>query len=103
MKAWGRFSAEHPAAVRWLREGGLFVVVSNLVTAFKYFLLQFLPAAFAGLGDAAFGRPGIPGTLFGETFQWNIQRNFVFRSTQTHRNYEFYQYISGVLIHFDEK
>ena len=55
-----------------MREGGLFVVVSNLITVFKYLLLQFLPKAFAGLPMVDFGWPGIPVTLFGETFQWNI-------------------------------
>ena len=54
------------------REGGLFVIVSNVITVFKYLMLTFLPAAFAFLGDASFGWPGIPVTLFGETFQWNI-------------------------------
>ena len=34
--------------------------------------LTFLPAAFSGLGDKSFGWPGIPVTLLGETFQWNI-------------------------------
>ena len=33
--------------MRWIREGGLFVIVCNLITVFKYILLQFLPAAFA--------------------------------------------------------
>lgn len=69
---WGGFEQKHPDAAKWIREGGLFVIVCNLVTVFKYFLLQFLPAAFAGLGDKSFGWPGIPLTLFGETFQWNI-------------------------------
>ena len=55
-----------------MREGGLFVIVSNLVTVFKYLLLQFLPAAFSSLPVVDFGWPGIPVTLFGETFQWNI-------------------------------
>lgn len=44
----------------------------NLVTVFKYLLLQFLPAAFSSLPVVDFGWPGIPVTLFGETFQWNI-------------------------------
>jgi len=72
MKAWNTFAARHPAAARWVREGGLFVIVSNLITVFKYLLLQFLPAAFAGLPVVDFGWPGIPVTLFGETFRWNI-------------------------------
>ena len=57
---------------QWVREGGLFVIVSNLITVLKYFLLQFLPYVFVGMGDQSFGWPGISVTLFGETFQWNI-------------------------------
>ena len=72
MNFWNNFAAKHPAAAKWVREGGLFVIVSNLITVLKYLMLQFLPAAFAGLGDASFGWPGIPLTLFGETFEWNI-------------------------------
>ena len=72
MKFWSDFVEKHPALAKWIREGGLFVIVSNLITVFKYLLLTFLPAAFAFLGDKAFGWPGIPLTLFGETFQWNI-------------------------------
>lgn len=57
---------------QWVREGGLFVIVFNLITVLKYFLLQFLPYVFVGMGDQSFGWPGISVTLFGETFQWNI-------------------------------
>ena len=53
-------------------DGGLFVIVSNLITVFKYLLLQFLPKAFASLPVVDFGWPGIDITLFGETFKWNI-------------------------------
>ena len=95
MNLWNNFAAKHPAAAKWVREGGLFVIVSNLITVFKYLLLQFLPKAFASLPVVDFGWPGIDITLFGETFKWNIlgydaahgecinfpiQRNFVFRS-----------------------
>ena len=72
MDFWNNFAEKHPGAAKWIREGGLFVIVSNLITVFKYLLLTFLPAAFAFLGDKAFGWPGIPVTLFGEKFQWNI-------------------------------
>lgn len=54
------------------REGGLFVIVSNLITVLKYVMLLFLPLAFAGLPNIDFGFPGIDITLFGETFKWNI-------------------------------
>ena len=66
------FAVEHPKAAKWLREGGLFFLVSNLITVLKYVMLQFLPAAFKGLPMVDFGWPGIPVTLFGETFMWII-------------------------------
>ncbi|WP_028242517.1 GtrA family protein [Pseudobutyrivibrio ruminis] len=72
MNIWNNFVEKHPAVAKWVREGGLFVIVSNLITVFKYLLLTFLPAAFAFLGDRTFGWPGIPLTIAGETFQWNI-------------------------------
>lgn len=72
MKFWNDFAAKHPGAAKWIREGGLFVIVSNVITVFKYLLLQFLPAAFAGLGDKAFGWPAADVSLFGIPFQWNI-------------------------------
>ena len=72
MKFWTDFAEKHPAAAKWIREGGLFVIVSNLITVMKYFILQFLPAAFKSLSNVEFGWPGIPVTLFGETFKWNI-------------------------------
>ena len=70
--SWAAFADRHAAAAKWVREGGLYVIVCNLVTVFKYIILQFLPLAFAGLPIIDFGWRGIPVTLFGETFQWNI-------------------------------
>ena len=70
--SWAAFADRHAAAAKWVREGRLYVIVCNLVTVFKYIILQFLPLAFAGLPAIDFGWPGIPVTLFGETFQWNI-------------------------------
>lgn len=71
-KWWDNFARQHPSAATWIREGGLFFLVCNLITVFKYVLLQFLPSAFSGLPMVDFGWPGLPVTLFGETFQWNI-------------------------------
>lgn len=62
----------HPKAARWIREGGLFVIVSNLITVFKYLLLTFLPGAFSFLGQRDFGFPGMDVCLFGISFQWYI-------------------------------
>ena len=97
MNFWNTFAQKHPAAAKWVREGGLFVIVSNLITVFKYLLLQFLPKAFAGLPVVDFGWPGIDITLFahgglpyfcaymvamiiGECINFPIQRSLVFRS-----------------------
>ena len=72
MNIWKAFEQKNPKLAKWVREGGLFVIVSNVITVLKYVMLQFLPLAFAGLGTRSFGWPGIPVTLIGETFQWNI-------------------------------
>lgn len=69
---WNNFASQHPSAAKWVREGGLFVIVCNLVTVLKYFILQFLPYAFRDLAGVEFGWPGIPVTLFGVEFNWNI-------------------------------
>ena len=69
---WESFANKHPGPAKWIREGGLFVIVSNLITVFKYLMLLVLPLAFAGLPNIDFGFPGIDITLFGETFKWNI-------------------------------
>ena len=37
-KWWQSFDEKHPIAARWIREGGLFVIVSNLITVLKYVL-----------------------------------------------------------------
>ena len=76
MKFWSDFVEKHPAAAKWIREGGLFVIVSNVITVFKYLILQFLPKAFAALPETDFGWPAIPlhWNVAGHAvdFQWNI-------------------------------
>ena len=37
--AWAGFAEKHPGASKWIREGGLFVIVSNLITVLKYLML----------------------------------------------------------------
>lgn len=69
---WDGFASRHPSAAKWIREGGLFVIVCNLVTVLKYFILQFLPYAFENLKAVEFGWPGIPVELFGVQFDWNF-------------------------------
>ena len=69
---WNHFAERHPSLSQWVREGGLFIIVSNAITVFKYVLLTFLPGAFAFLGSRDFGFPGIDLTLFDIKFKWYI-------------------------------
>lgn len=69
---WTGFMEKHPKAAQWIREGGLFIIVSNLITVFKYLLLSFLPSVFAFMGSRDFGFPGINLTIFGIEFKWYI-------------------------------
>lgn len=69
---WLGFESKNPKIAKWVREGGLFMIVSTLITVFKYLLLTFLPLAFAFMGSADFGFPGIDITLFGIEFKWYI-------------------------------
>ena len=59
MNVWKAFEEKNPKLAKWVREGGLFVIVSNLITVLKYLMLQFLPFLFAGMGSQSFGWPGI--------------------------------------------
>ena len=38
---WSSFAEKYPSASKWIREGGLFVIVSNLITVLKYLMLLF--------------------------------------------------------------
>jgi putative flippase GtrA len=69
---WQGFAEKHPKISGWVREGGLFLMVSILITIFKYLILTFLPAALAFLGNSDFGFPGTALTLFGIEFKWYI-------------------------------
>ena len=72
MKFWNNFAEKHPKAAEWIREGGLFVIVSNLITLFKYLILTFLPYAFLSLGTNSYVWPGTKLTVFGQEFIWTI-------------------------------
>lgn len=70
---WNGFAEKHPGAAKWLREGGLFIIISYVVTFLKYLIMLFLPSVF-GLGLAAngWGFPNATFTVAGVTFTFNI-------------------------------
>ena len=73
MKEW---LEKHPKAAQWIREGGLFLIFSYVVTAIKALLLIFLPTFYHGrVGDAEWLFPGIPVSLFGVGFKLSIIGN----------------------------
>ena len=89
------FAQKHPKAAQWIREGGLFVLFSYVVTFIKYLLLTFLPGAWRGVvGDVEWTWPGIQTSLMGvpftlanytsiilgECINFPLQRNVTFRS-----------------------
>ncbi len=60
------FAEKHPKAAQWIREGGLFLIFSYVVTFFKWGLLTFLPGFFHGItGDIGWSWPGINVEMFG--------------------------------------
>lgn len=62
----------HPKAAKWLREGGLFFLFSNLVTVIQYIIYAFLPDLLGlELAGIAWSWPAIPMKLFGVSFTWN--------------------------------
>ena len=62
----------HPKAAKWLREGGLFFLFSNLVTVIQYIIYTFLPDLLGlELAGIAWSWPAIPMKLFGVAFTWN--------------------------------
>ena len=76
MKFWSDFAEKHPGAAKWIREGGLFLIFSYVVTFIKMLLLMFLPGLYHGaVGDAEWLWPNIPVTLFGVDFNLAIVGN----------------------------
>ena len=76
MQGFKNWMEQHPKAAQWIREGGLFLLFSYVVTFIKMLLLMFLPALFHGIvGDAEWLFPGIPVSLFGVNFKLAIVGN----------------------------
>ena len=69
---WKDFVEKHPKASKWLREGGLFFLFSNLVTVVQYIIYAFLPGVLGlELAGVAWSWPAVPVSLFGIDFTWN--------------------------------
>lgn len=69
---WLGFEAKNPKLSKWVREGGLFVLVSNFVTILRALLMTFLTPAFSFLGTHSWGWPDAQLELFGVPFTFNI-------------------------------
>ncbi len=69
---WKGFEEKHPKLSKWVREGGLFLIFSNLVTVVQYIIYAFLPDLLGlELAGKAWSWPAIPAKLFGIEFTWN--------------------------------
>ncbi len=69
---WENFAGKYPKAAKWFREGGLFFLISMLVTFLKYLIMLFLPGLFGPLAENGWGWPNAQFTLFGVPFTFNI-------------------------------
>lgn len=67
---WLGFMEKNPKLATWVREGGLFFLVSNLITIIRALLISILQPAFGFLGTGTVGFPNIPVDFFGIKFQW---------------------------------
>ena len=69
---WSNFADKNPKVASWVREGGLFFLVSNLITIIRGLLVSILQPAFEFMGNGAIGFPNIMLNLFGYEFSWYI-------------------------------
>ena len=70
---WKNFAQKYPKASKWIREGGLFIIFSNLVTIIQYIIYAFLPEMLGlGLAGVEWSWPAVPMSMFGIDFTWNV-------------------------------
>ncbi len=69
---WNDFADKNPKIAQWAREGGLFFLVSNLITIIRGLLVSLLQPAFGFLGSAAIGFPDLQMNILGIEFSWYI-------------------------------
>lgn len=71
---WLGFEAKNPKLSKWVREGGLFVLISNLITIIRALMMTFMTTWFVnlGIGTESWGWPNVQANLFGIPFTFNI-------------------------------
>lgn len=70
---WQSFADKNPKAAQWVREGGLFLIVSNGITIIRGLFIELLMVILLPLlGKDSFGFPGITIDIFGVEFDWYI-------------------------------
>ena len=69
---WKEFAKKNPKLSQWVREGGLFFLVSNLITIVRGLMVSLLQPAFGFMGNNSIGFPNITLKLFGYEFPWYI-------------------------------
>ncbi|MBQ9421346.1 MAG: hypothetical protein IJU30_06285 [Lachnospiraceae bacterium] len=76
MSFFNSFAEKHPKAAKWIREGGLFIIFSYVVTFIKYLLLTFLPKFYEGIvGQTEWVWPGIRTSIAGVPFTLSVIGN----------------------------
>lgn len=71
---WNEFAQKNPKLSQWVREGGLFTLVSTLITIIRGIMIEVLTPLFVGsLGTSAIGFPkNVILNIFGYEFEWYI-------------------------------
>ena len=71
---WNEFAQKNPKLSQWVREGGLFTLVSTLITIIRGIMIEVLtPLLVGSLGTSAIGFPkNVILNIFGYKFEWYI-------------------------------
>ncbi len=71
-QVWLDFVQKNPKLSEWIREGGLYLIVSNMICITRGFMISILEIVFAFLGNEAIGFPNIRLNILGIEFDWYI-------------------------------
>lgn len=71
---WNGFVEKNPKLSKWVREGGLFILISNLITIVRALMMTLFTNMFVafGMSTASWGWPNINMELLGVPFTFNI-------------------------------